>query len=316
MLAVEARMPRVLIGRLDQGDDVIEALTKICREHRIETGLVRASGCLGRVALGEYDPVRKNYVTSFDSDGTVSLLSLDGNVSFMGDDLVVNAFAVCSWTDRGQNRLIGGRLQTGEVITVEFSVISLDDVRLIRGYDKPTGLPLWQRVVKKTVTAPTTAAAAAPRKEISSVIPESETVRTPPAPSRSPSAVAPIQPPEEEEKEALPDLAAASKIYESPSTAGTAVPPGGAWEEAIARSQQLEEEANWEEGREVKRGDVLLHPRFGRCKVLRTEDEERAIIRNEKGHRAALSLSVMRLIYQGEDESGHQIFRVKPRRWR
>ena len=71
------------------------------------------------------------------------------------------------------------------------------------------------------------------------------------------------------------------------------------WSDVVEMSKKLDEEedAGWvvAADMEVRRGDVFLHPRFGRCTVVRLEAEERAVMRDEEGKPRTLSLEYIRV---------------------
>ena len=87
----------------------------------------------------------------------------------------------------------------------------------------------------------------------------------------------------------------------------------------MALSEELDEpDTDWVDADEVdaRRGDIFLHPRFGRCSVIRVEANERAVLRDEKGKPRTLSLNFV-TVREEDPEEGRRVFRVQlnqPRR--
>ena len=61
MLSVMTNPGRCLMGRLAKGDDLLQALERLCQEHNITLGEVRALGAVTRAKVGFYDQAQKKY---------------------------------------------------------------------------------------------------------------------------------------------------------------------------------------------------------------------------------------------------------------
>ena len=66
MLSVKTNPGRCLMGRLAKGDDLLQALEKVCQEHNITLGEVRALGAVTRAKVGFYDQAQRN-ISSWNS---------------------------------------------------------------------------------------------------------------------------------------------------------------------------------------------------------------------------------------------------------
>jgi len=65
--------------------------------------------------------------------------------------------------------------------------------------------------------------------------------------------------------------------------------------------------------RQPEAGDLLMHPKFGRCKVEKTSIDSDFITVRLRNHRLVrLSLEVLDVSFLEEDEEGNQVFRVVP----
>jgi predicted DNA-binding protein with PD1-like motif len=65
---------------------------------------------------------------------------------------------------------------------------------------------------------------------------------------------------------------------------------------------------------EMKVGDVLDHPRLGRCVVSEVKDEDSVAVRVDNGMPRELRLSLFKLNLKGIDAAGHRQFSVEMRR--
>lgn len=136
----EVKPGRVFIGRLPKGGDLLESLTAVCRERKVELAKVSALGAVEHACVAYYHLGRQEYET-FDLQGELEILSLTGNVSLRDGAPIVHAHVVFG---DAQGRAFGGHLTPGTIVfACEFVLEELTGARLERGFDAPTGLPLW-----------------------------------------------------------------------------------------------------------------------------------------------------------------------------
>jgi predicted DNA-binding protein with PD1-like motif len=136
----EVQTVRALMGRMTRGDDLLETLTEIAREHGVRLGRVEALGAVEHARVGFYDQEAREY-RFLDLPRELEILSLVGNVSLRDGAPVVHAHLTLG-DDRG--RSYGGHLVSGtRVFACEFTLDVFRGPDLKRGYDEPTGLPLW-----------------------------------------------------------------------------------------------------------------------------------------------------------------------------
>lgn len=111
---------RQAIVKLEAGDEVMSSLIGFCRKNRIQSGMLTALGAVDPVTLGWFDPHKCVYVKKiFKKD--MELVSLTGNVAWLGPDPIIHAHAVCS--DR-KFQTVGGHLFAATVsVAVECSII-------------------------------------------------------------------------------------------------------------------------------------------------------------------------------------------------
>jgi predicted DNA-binding protein with PD1-like motif len=145
VIAGEAAHTRCVMGRLEAGDRVVEALVELARFERIDAGFVRGQGAVELPELARFDPAARRYVPAPPpGPGAWELVSLAGNVSLRDGAPDVRLWAVLAGGAAGEPRLVAGRLLGARALYVEFAVDVCDDADLERRDDPVTGLPLWR----------------------------------------------------------------------------------------------------------------------------------------------------------------------------
>jgi hypothetical protein len=141
MLSVMTKPGRSLMGRLAKGDDLLLALEKVCRQHNIKLGEVRALGAVTGAKVGFYDQARKKYFF-LEFDQPLEILALVGNISLRDGKPMVHAHVTLA---DAQGRALGGHLAEGTpIFACEFAIDEyLADQELARQSDAETGLMLW-----------------------------------------------------------------------------------------------------------------------------------------------------------------------------
>ena len=141
MLMILTRPGRCFMGRLAKGDDLLMALEKLCQEHEITLGEVRALGAVSRARVGFYNQEERKYYF-LDFDQPLEILALVGNISLREGKSMVHAHVTLS---DAAGRAIGGHLAEGtQVFACEFVIHEyLADETLARQNDPATGLMLW-----------------------------------------------------------------------------------------------------------------------------------------------------------------------------
>lgn len=129
------------VGKLDRGDDLLEALTDVARENGIRLGQVKAIGALEKACIAYYDQTTKTY-NYLDLSGGHEILNLTGNISRKDGEPMVHAHVTLS---DEEGRAFGGHLGKGSVVfACEFWIQPWIGPDLVRGFDEDTGLPLWE----------------------------------------------------------------------------------------------------------------------------------------------------------------------------
>lgn len=147
MITGETQVTRCVMGRVEQGEEVVAALRQLVRFERIDAGFVRGQGAVEAAELARYDPVARGYVSAGTLPGTSELVSLQGNVSLEAGRSDVRLWAVlapapAAGTMRAE--LAAGLLLSARAHYVELAIDVYDDGDLERRDDAATGLRLWR----------------------------------------------------------------------------------------------------------------------------------------------------------------------------
>jgi hypothetical protein len=330
MLVAMSQRSRRFVGRLDRGQELVGAIRALCKERDVRSGEIRASGLLTAVEIAPYDRESRGYAAPRRLRAFFELLHLHGTIALRDGEITVQLHATLTRDnqDRGGGiDILGGTLLQAEVLTCEFVLEAFDDVSLVREFDPTLGVYALARAEPRTFvreeiaarpgTGPSLAAQAPPPAPASDRIEPPRlrpSVPAPrPIPAREPEVVRarpqkplpkipegrPIpsrNPPAEERPRNRPEVAIPdSDDADEPS-----------WEDAVRRSIQLADDAD----STLHLGDILEHPRFGRCEVQRIDrDEERIAVRLENGRIVELGLEVLSL-ERLRTEGDRQHFRV------
>lgn len=309
MSYVESFSGHRVVGRLERGAKLPDALEEVCREAGLSAAIVRAEGVLSHVELACFDIESGEYVSCFEADGGFELVALQGNLSMMGSTRILNAHAMLAYNEHGQCRTTGGQLRAATVYSVEFVIEGLDDVVLERSMDAAIQLPVLSRLESVAPTAATSEPqpqdpVAAPQHEpvVAETKPSRATAKETSKPTR-PTAPEMPQPPRREKAPHTPAPKAARAS-------------ANAWKAAAQRAEEILErdETGDEEAIELSPGDILLHPRLGECTVVRVEDESAAYIRLPQTRRISkLALDLVRLEFV-ETKGRNAVYKVEAAR--
>jgi predicted DNA-binding protein with PD1-like motif len=143
VISGESKPSRCVMGRIEQGEEVVETLRALARFERIDAGFVRAQGSVEWAELSRYDPAAKAYVWAGLVPGPAELASLQGNVSLLGGAPEVRVWAVLAPAS-GAASTAAGLLVQARAAYVEFAIDVFDDGDLERRPDPATGLALWR----------------------------------------------------------------------------------------------------------------------------------------------------------------------------
>ena len=136
----EIHSSRHLIGRLPWGSDLLDEITRICREEKVQLGRIEALGAVSKARLAYYDQKAREY-RFINMEKELEMTKLVGNVSLKDGEPMVHAHVTLA--DR-EGRAYGGHLAPGTIVfACEFIIEAFEGSLLTRSYDVETGLQLW-----------------------------------------------------------------------------------------------------------------------------------------------------------------------------
>ena len=139
MKSIETDIGRVIVARLYPGEDVLDSITKLVKEHQIKAGLINLIGALNKITIGYYDIDSKQYnLKTLNED--VELISCMGNVSYKDEEPLIHLHIALG---RGDYSIIGGHLSQPSIISVTAEVYIYEIAqKLKRSVDPDTNLSL------------------------------------------------------------------------------------------------------------------------------------------------------------------------------
>jgi predicted DNA-binding protein with PD1-like motif len=129
---------------MNPGDDLIDALTRICVDNTIFFAQFSGIGYLKEPKLRSYNMSKVGFDPDNTYEGAFHVVSLHGNISLRDRQTVIRLHVVGT-LHHAENPpiLLSGELVGGEVVSLEFSLSAIDDLRFYRAEDDRTGLDPW-----------------------------------------------------------------------------------------------------------------------------------------------------------------------------
>ena len=129
---------RVIIARLEPGEDIIKSIESIVAENKLQSGHLSLIGAVSKVHLGYFDLHKKVY-RDFTIDEDLEIVSCVGNISHLKDDYVVHAHVVASDVN---GKCYAGHLMEGCEVSVTIEIVITEFPKMSRARDEATGLNL------------------------------------------------------------------------------------------------------------------------------------------------------------------------------
>lgn len=284
----ETTYSRRIVGRVEAGEDFIEALTELCEEHQVRAGRLEAIGTFSQAELVKFMPQTGDYQTHFGAQGVFDIISLSGNISTLGEAVALRVECLLSVEAPAGQQLISGQLRSAEATSVEFVLDIFEDLAVERRLDPETGRLNIRSIQRVKSADPAPAGRAAAPKSAPAKAPRVE--RTP-----QPSAAEPSAP-----------IAGKSLSWKDAAVEATQAPEGAGHQTPSA--QELYAGVDLSEPA-IESGDILEHPKLGRCRVMKVEDGEFVHVRLPRGKIRKLSLDIVAVEFDRE-ENGRSIFRA------
>jgi predicted DNA-binding protein with PD1-like motif len=137
--SIQTKIKRIIFARMEPGEDVLETIEKVAKEHGVRSGQLSLIGAVSKAKLGYFHRKTGQY-RSFTVDEDVEVVSCIGNISTHEDNLVVHAHMIVA-DETG--KCWGGHLQVGCEVSVTIELVFIEtEIELIRKREDITGLNL------------------------------------------------------------------------------------------------------------------------------------------------------------------------------
>lgn len=139
MKALETGITRVIVGKLEPGDDLLDSLLKLVKTYKIKSGFINCIGALKQFTLGYFDLDLNEYkMETFNEN--VELVSCIGSVSYKDGEPIIHIHISIGRRDYS---ILGGHLGKPSIVSItgEVSIFEIDK-ELIREIDPQFGLSL------------------------------------------------------------------------------------------------------------------------------------------------------------------------------
>lgn len=137
--SIDAKVSRVIVGKIEPDEDLIDAITKLVKTYNIKAGLLNCIGAFKKFTIGYFDLDKKEYkLETFDEN--VELVSCLGNIAYKNGKPIIHAHVSVGRPDFS---IIGGHLSQPSIISVTGEIYILEiDQKLNRSLDPQFNLSL------------------------------------------------------------------------------------------------------------------------------------------------------------------------------
>ena len=126
------------VVRLDKGEEIVQTVTKFCREEGISLGQISGIGAIEKMEIGYFQVSTKEYHTKT-LEGDMEILGLSGNISTMKGDTYIHFHIVIS--DENLNSF-GGHLNSAVISATGEIIIDVIEGSIDREFNEEIGLNL------------------------------------------------------------------------------------------------------------------------------------------------------------------------------
>jgi len=122
--SIETRSERIIIGKVEPDEDLMDSIIKMVKKHNIKSGFINGIGALKKFTLGYFEIDTKNYkMETFNEN--VELITCMGNITYKDDEPIIHLHVSLGRRDYS---IIGGHLSKPSIVSVtgEVSIFETD----------------------------------------------------------------------------------------------------------------------------------------------------------------------------------------------
>ncbi len=137
MKSIKTSLSRVIVGKLEPGDDLMDSILTVVKNHDVKSGFINCIGALNQFTLGYYDLDLNEYkMETFNEN--VELVSCIGSLAYKDGEPITHIHITVG---RRNYSILGGHLGKPSIVSItgEVSIFEIDN-ELIRETDPQSGL--------------------------------------------------------------------------------------------------------------------------------------------------------------------------------
>ncbi|MHA2182499.1 MAG: PPC domain-containing DNA-binding protein [Promethearchaeota archaeon] len=139
MKSIEAKIGRVIIGKVEPDEDLIESIIEMVQNHKIQSGLINCIGALKKFTLGYFNLDTKSYERKVFEEN-IELVSCMGNIAFLDGEPIIHLHISIGNRDYS---VMGGHLFQPAIVSITGEVYIFEiDKKLYRESDLKFNLSL------------------------------------------------------------------------------------------------------------------------------------------------------------------------------
>ncbi len=125
MKSLETKVTRVIVGKIEPGEDLIDSINDLVKKYSIKSGFVKCIGALKTFTIGFYIIDSKEYKMETFNE-YVELISCIGNIAYKDGEPIIHLHVSLGKSDYS---VIGGHLSKPSIISVtgEVSIFEIDE---------------------------------------------------------------------------------------------------------------------------------------------------------------------------------------------
>ena len=139
MRSIETKINRIIVGKVEPDEDLIDAILEMVQKHKIHSGLINCIGALKKFTVGYYNIDTKIYETKTFEE-YIELVSCMGNIAFKDGEPIIHLHLSIG---NSEYSVIGGHLFQPSIVSITGEVYIFEiDQKLSREIDPELNLAL------------------------------------------------------------------------------------------------------------------------------------------------------------------------------
>ncbi len=125
MRSIETKSNRIIIGKVEPGEDLMDSILEMVKKHNIKSGIINCIGALKKFTIGFFEINSKKYkLETFNEN--VELITCMGNIVYKDDEPIIHLHVSLG---RKDYTIIGGHLSKPSIVSVtgEVSIFEIDE---------------------------------------------------------------------------------------------------------------------------------------------------------------------------------------------